>query len=235
MHKIFRNLFVSLIVIVCWLALYQVRLDVVAEWSWTPWTKDICPNWDKSPSIYDGICTVVTTGTISITSWWSIVGSKYSQDLNKAYLYAYNIGITTIPTIQQANMEWNLLRSHMAKMMVNYAMKILWKVPNTFLTCAFKDIENQTAELKNYIKLACQLWLMGVGIDNFYPWASVTRAEFWTVFSRALRGNMYNESVPYYLEHLNALKQAWVMNKIDTPSMKELRGYVMLMLMRANK
>ena len=209
-------------------------------WVWNSgstisWAKDNCPNGDKSPSVYDGVCTAATTGTISITSWWSIVGSKYSKDLNKAYLYAYKIGITTIPTIQQANMEWNLLRSHMAKMMVNYAMKILGLVPNTFLTCEFKDINNQTAEMKNYMKLACQLWLMGVGIDNFYPWSPVTRAEFWTVFSRALWGNMYNESVPYYLGHLNALKQAWVMSKIDTPSMKELRGYVMLMLMRANK
>ncbi|MEI8009027.1 MAG: hypothetical protein WCI00_06735 [bacterium] len=42
-------------------------------------------------------------------------------------------------------------------MMVNYAMKILGLVPNTFLTCEFKDINNQTAEMKNYMKLACQL------------------------------------------------------------------------------
>jgi hypothetical protein len=29
------------------------------------------------------------------------------------------------------------------------------------------------------------------------------------------------------------LKNAWVMSKINTPTQKELRGYVMLMMMRS--
>ena len=43
----------------------------------------------------------------------------YNQELIWAYNYAYTIGITTMPTIDQANMNGNLLRSHMAKMMAN--------------------------------------------------------------------------------------------------------------------
>jgi hypothetical protein len=48
-----------------------------------------------------------------------------------------------------------------------------------------------------------------------------------------LRGNENNEwRNTYYEKHLAALKQAGIMTKIDTPSMKELRWRVMLMLMR---
>ena len=36
-----------------------------------------------------------------------------------------------------------------------------------------------------------------------------------------------------YSKHLQALKEAKVMMRISTPMMLELRGYVMLMLMRA--
>ena len=95
-------------------------------------------------------------------------------------------------TVQQANMEGNLIRSHMAKMMVNYAIKVLNKYPDTSLTCAFDDIDTQTTELKNYIKRACQLGLMGQGITHFDPNGEVTRAQFGTVLSRTLYNNQYD-------------------------------------------
>jgi hypothetical protein len=64
----------------------------------------------------------------------------------------------------------------------------------------------------------------------------VTRAEFGTVLSRALYGTKYEWWTPYYINHLLALKAAGIMNNIlDPEHMLELRGYVMLMLMRAEK
>jgi len=74
---------------------------------------------------------------------------------------------------------------------------------------------------------------MGVGIDHFNPNGLVTRAEFGTVLSRALYGDTYNDGDPYYVNHLQALKDAGIMTKIDTPSQLEVRGYVMLMMQRA--
>lgn len=38
-----------------------------------------------------------------------------------------------------------------------------------------------------------------------------------------------------YKNHLLALKQSNIMNKIDTPLIRELRGYVMLMMMRSDQ
>lgn len=163
----------------------------------------------------------------------TVLGATYSDELEGAYDYAYSIGITTQPTIDSANMYGNLIRSHMAKMMVNYAKEVLGKTPDTSLTCEFTDIANQSEELQGYIKEACQLGLMGVGISAFNPNGVVTRAQFGTVLSRALYGDTYNGGDPYYVNHLNALKAAGIMNKIDNPNMPEVRGYVMLMMQRA--
>ena len=74
---------------------------------------------------------------------------------------------------------------------------------------------------------------MGIGIDNFDPNGEVTRAQFGTVLSRALYGNENNTTGElYYLNHLNTLKSNNIITNID-PYLKEIRGYVMLMLYRA--
>jgi hypothetical protein len=171
------------------------------------------------------------TGNIQLLTWNM---SGFSQEFIDAYLFAYKIWITTQKTIQKADLNWYLTRAHMAKMMSNYAIKIMSGVINTWRQCNFKDIVNQSVEMKSYIKLSCQLGIMWVGMENFNPNWLVSRAEFGTVLSRILYGNKYNNWTPYYIEHLKALKKDWIIRNID-PSLKEVRWYVMLMLMRATK
>jgi len=48
---------------------------------------------DYSPSYYDGFCGEKV-----------IVGSTYSNELNNAYLRAYSYGITTMDSINKADM-----------------------------------------------------------------------------------------------------------------------------------
>jgi len=158
----------------------------------------------------------------------------YSQELTWAYNYAYTVGITTMPTIDQANMNGKLIRSHMAKMMSKYAIEILNLVPNTWKVCNFGDISWQTEELKWFIIQSCQLGLMGVGLTNFNPQWEVTRAQFGTVLSRAMYGEKNNDWEPYYVNHLNALKIDGIMNDISKPTNLEIRWYVMLMMQRAD-
>ena len=160
---------------------------------------------------------------------------SYSDEFEGAYDYAYGIGITTQSNIDIADMYGSLIRSHMAKMMVNYATEVLGRTPDTSKECAFIDIANETEELHGYIREACQLGLMGVGIDSFNPNGLVTRAQFGTVLSRALYGDVYNDGNPYYVNHLNALKDAGIMNYIDNPNQNEIRRYVMRMMQRADE
>ena len=51
--------------------------------------------------------------------------------MNAAYLWAYSLDITTMPTIQQANVGGKLTRAHLAKMISEYAGKVLKKTINT--------------------------------------------------------------------------------------------------------
>ncbi len=195
-----------------------------------------CQWWNLGAS-----CSVLSWSTganIHTTFQTSNIGSSFSTELNTAYTYAYSIGITTIPSIQQANMTGTLIRKHFAKMISIFAIKQIKSIPNTWLICNFTDMDDENTEMKFYVKTACQLGLMwldakGVPVQTFNPNEEVTRAQFGTVLSRTLRGNQYNGGEPFYMLHLNALQKALIMKKIDTPANKELRWYVMLMLMRS--
>ena len=99
-------------------------------------------------------------------------------------------------------------------------------------------MSDESTEMKIYAKTACQLGIMwvnpnGTPSQSFNPNGTVTRAEFGTVLSRTLYGTTYNGGTPYYFNHLNALKEHNILTNTN-PTLKELRGYVMLMLMRSD-
>ena len=80
----------------------------------------------------------------------------------------------------------------MAKMISNFAISLGGLTPNTGKNCTFNDINNQSSELRFYIKLSCQLGLMGLNANGtpdqeFNPEDIVTRAQFGTILSRVLR------------------------------------------------
>lgn len=124
-------------------------------------------------------------------------------------------------TIQQANMTGHLLRSHMAKMISVFAVMLADIAPDTTKKCTFTDIASQSTEMKFYIKLACQLGLMGVDMEKFSPKTQITRAQFGTILSRVIWGGKYNDSTPYYTSHLNALKAAAIMTQINNPTITD--------------
>ena len=164
--------------------------------------------------------------------------SESNTELRDAYTYAYLRGMTTQPTIQQADLHRGLTRAEMAKMMSVFAVKVLGKSPVLTGTVDYKDLNQVNGDLTGYIQQAYQLQIMGIDakgnpIANFNPNAQVTRAEFATVLSRVLYGDKNNQEGSNFAEkHLEALKAAGIL-KDTTPTMKELRGWVMLMLMRA--
>lgn len=55
----------------------------------------------------------------------SIVGSIRDQEVNDAYGFACNQGITTIPNIVPANPDGPLIRMEMAKMVTIFMVKVL--------------------------------------------------------------------------------------------------------------
>jgi len=181
--------------------------------------------------------------TSCIKSQTTNTTKKYFSDYKlDAYNFAFANWITTMDTIEKADMYWTLDRIAMAKMIWNYAVNILWLIPDVTLTCYFPDVPTDVnVAYDNWVTKACQLWLMWQWITNFRPRDKVTRAEFATVLSRLINRNSddlnrLNSANPYYSEHMKYLQNNWIIDSVINLSEydNELRWYVMLMLMRAN-
>ena len=159
---------------------------------------------------------------------------NFSEEDNKAYQYAYYYWITTTDSIKNANMYSWLTRIAMAKMLSQYAINVLWIQPDTSRNCTFRDVSSQLDyKYDNWVTKACQLWIMWVNTpnNNFYPNWYVSRAEFATALSRLLY-NTEDGVDKYYTTHINKLRKEWILTN-TTPTLKEKRWFVMLMLMRA--
>ena len=175
---------------------------------------------------------------LSLVFWFISINQinaegNYSEEFQNAYKFAYENGITTTNSIDKANMNSPLTRIAMAKMLSNYAINILGKVPNTSKTIKFDDItEKQNMNYGNAANLAYQLWIMWQWTNKFRPNDEVTRAEFATALSRMLYSTP--DGNPYYTTHLNKLKQEWIITN-DNPTIKEKRWYIMVMLMRTTE
>jgi hypothetical protein len=72
----------------------------------------------------------------------SVFGAEYSQELQDAYNWAHDKGVTTMDSIDNANMYGAITRAEMAKMLSVYAVKILDQEPNTSAACTFADIDS---------------------------------------------------------------------------------------------
>ena len=139
-----------------------------------------------------------------------------------------------MPTIGQANMDGWLNRIAMAKMLSQFAMKVLWLKPDTTKQCNFSDVTPQMdSDYNNWVMLACQLWIMWVNVTKFRPNDLVTRAEFGTALSRMLFW-LVDGKDNYYSTHLKRLNEEWIISNTD-PALQERRWYTMLMLMRSVK
>ena len=131
--------------------------------------KDICPaQRDCSDSYYDRICgkCSLIEKVMDVLPFvhqsaskpiGSITDSPFSTELNNAYLWAYGYDVTTMPTIQLANMTGNLIRKDMAKMISNFALNVLGKKVSTGTTCSFSDTTALPKETQYYTMVACRL------------------------------------------------------------------------------
>ena len=170
----------------------------------------------------------------------STTSSTYSPEFQEAYEFAKGNWITTMPTIQKANMDGKLTRIAMAKMLSQYAINVLWKNPDATQNNKFNDVtEKMDSDYDDWVTLAYQLWIMWQNMpwNNFRPNDEVTRAEFATALSRMVywtSDGEYKATSKYYVHHMEKLVKEWIITN-DDPNMKELRWYVMIMLMRSVK
>lgn len=157
-------------------------------------------------------------GTLVIsTLLWVTCTFAYTQEQQDAYQWAYQYRITTQPTIEAANLNWNVTRQELAKMLTNYIDNVVWWM-NATISCTFTDEDKISWNLKPYTKKICAYKIMWSNWQDFRPTGKVTRAELGTTISRMLWWDKYNVNwKDYYVYHLNALKDQWIMNNINDP------------------
>lgn len=201
---------------------------------------------DYSDSYYDRDCSEENweagrSEEEEIIDLGSIEDSPYSYDLNQAYLYGYKYKLTMASTIQRAGMKATMTRKNLAIMMAWYAMRVLWLEPDsTKKWCdKFTDTKKLDGDSQLYVMWSCQLWLMGLDtngkvLTKFRPTEPVTRAHFSAIFSRLLFADKYDGGKPYYEKHIAGLASHGIIKSKQNPQMKERKGYVMLMMMRAD-
>ena len=165
---------------------------------------------------------------------------KFGQEQIDAYKWALENGITTMKTVEAARLDEPLTRAELAKMMVVYIQKVVQKDPVVTGDVSYSDVSEELGDLYGYIKLAYQYQIMwinadGTPIELFNPYGIVSRWEYATVFSRVLFGAKFNkDGEDFYTNHLEALKTAEILTN-TTPSIQEMRGWVMLMMYRSSQ
>lgn len=92
----------------------------------------------------------------------------------------------------------NLTREQAAKMISNFAVNTMCKVPDTTRNCTFTDTANADVSLKPYITTICQLGIMQGSNGKFRPFDRMSKAEVLTVLVRLLYGNMSEAVTPRY-------------------------------------
>lgn len=190
---------------------------------------------DLKPLINSGIQAFLTTDA-GKTALNSVAESNLPDEWKQAYLFARAFDITTMPTIAEARMEDKITRIEFAKMISNYAVNILGKKADTAKKCEFTDTNTVNDELKAAAITACQLDIMGINPDKtplkeFMPYQLLKRADFATVISRLYFGSTYEGGANYYSNHIKALFDKEVI-KVTDPTLDEVRGYIMIALMR---
>jgi hypothetical protein len=172
-------------------------------------------------------------------SWYKTWDQKeylsngHTREKNNAYEFAYKYWLTTQRSIREADLDWNLSRIAMAKMLSYYAINVLWLKPDYNKTCTFKDLPDQlNKDFNNWWTLACQLWIMWVNTEYFKPNETVTRGQMASAISRMLYWTEDTHGTDYYSEHMRVLKEKWLITD-TTASKKEKRGNLMLILMRS--
>ena len=215
------------------------KTETVALIEATTWDTAEVATWDTA-EVATWATAEATTWTTAEATTWATAQSKYNEEQVKAYEWALENGITTINDIEKARLADGLTRAELAKMMSQYMTKVLWQTPTvTGEKVNYADVNSSLGDLADFIQTAYDYKIMWINADGtplkeFNPSGKVTRAEYATVFSRVLYGDKYNKSEwNYYEDHLNALKEAGILTN-TTPTIQEIRGWVMLMMYRSS-
>ena len=222
-----------------WEKLAEVNRIYSVWWGWGySLKKDKCPDGDFSDSYYDWDCWLPEDDVAESNpkQHWSAWENGESQEYYNAYIWAYNNWLLTKKQIDSNILNMNLTRIEMSRLLSNYAINILWDIPNYTREKDFYDVSNYLDSLyNNSVTKSYQLWIMWINIpdENFRPNDIVSNAEFITALSRMLYQTADWSDI-YYSTHINLMRDLWVIVGEINPYSTEIFWDVLLILYRAS-
>jgi hypothetical protein len=159
-------------------------------------------------------------------------------EFTSALSWAYENGLTKYNT-ENAFMPYsNITRDQAAKFFASYTVTNLCDVEaSTNEACNFSDINAGDYSLKEYVLLACELGLVRGTGGKFLPTNNLTRAEAFTILSRAMSANAGEEApaedtTPWYANHFKAMQSAGITKETDVDAqVRAITRYELLLVL----
>ena len=166
---------------------------------------------------------------------FSFASAEYVQDYGTAYNWARDNWMVSETTFSAANLYSAISRVEFSSILMGFAKNVLKMKDPITTTCNFIDIDSLNWGYKNAALWACERWVMGLWTNLFNPNDSLTLADFSTTLSRLFWWEKYSDWVPYYANHIWALKGIWAIDDISEPLWVLMKWDVLVMLMNSIK
>ncbi len=150
-----------------------------------------------------------------VTTNAALNDAEFTSALN----WAYENGLTKFNS-EEAFMPYNpITREQATKFLASYTVTNLCEVTSSDNeACNFSDINSGDYSLKEYVMLACELGLVRGTGGKFMPTNNLTRAEAFTILSRAMSANAgedapAEDTTPWFAGHFKAMQDAKLLKK----------------------
>lgn len=162
----------------------------------------------------------------------------YSQEQINTYEWAYQNRMTTFSNINVANINWEITKQELAKILVNYVENVVGLDLSSLNLCSFSDENKFNKEFLPYSQKACTYGIMWSNWKPFDPNHILRRDEVSRILFKMIRWSIpYEEGVANSMppwEDLDALKFNGIMNDISHPWNHTKRWDILIMLKRIN-
>ena len=163
-------------------------------------------------------------------------------EFTSALSWAYENGLTKFNTEDAFNPYSNITREQASKFFASYTVTNLCDVEAMDdAACDFSDINSGDYSLKEYVLLACELGLVKGTGGKFLPTNNLTRAEAFTILSRAMSANAGEDApsedvAPWYANHFKAMQSAGITKETDvTAQERPITRYELLLVLYRSK
>lgn len=159
---------------------------------------------------------------------------EFWPEFIEALRFSHEHWLTKYKTVEEFRPYEILTREQAAKIVWQFANKIMNKSEDNSRSCDFKDINQADSSLAKHIISSCKMWIFRWTSEwTYIPLWSITKAEALAVIVRMFKNNLLDESKnPRYLNYYLQAKKLWLTKESNIYSLnRPLTRYEMILLL----